>query len=191
LVAFKSKNDLEIAGFPMQSNLVLINSHDGTGCFTIGSANRLHRCDNMFASAIESIAIRHSSSMNDQIEQLMMEIMGVEKSLEQELQTISNFKNVAIDQSIIDQLKGQLFGEDWNGGMQFTTNMRNKMLRFDQSLAIETGQLGMNAFGLFNAATHYTTHNFVHNAKVDFRDYPIFGKKAEINKTAFELCAAL
>jgi len=190
LVAFERPDqNFEIAGFPIESHLILMNSHDGTGCIEVGESHKLHRCNNMFASTMTRLKIFHNSNMNNQIEALKFQIMNVEASIAEELDTISTFANVKIDSAIIEQFKINWFGDFQDS--EPTTTMKNKMLRFDQSVIQEVGQLGMNAFGLYNAVTHYTTHNFLKTGSCNEKDFPIFGERASMNKEAFSFCAAL
>lgn len=190
LVAFKrSDKPFKIGQWEVENHLVFINSHDGTKGFEIGSSNGLYRCANMFASTTINTKIYHNSAMQDAIDELKMRIMGVDEILEQEFAVLNRWQNVKISPKIIQDAKEQLFNL---GGKELSTAMTNKLLRFDASVDQEIGQLGHNLFGLHNAVTHFTTHNYQakENSSLEWgKDFPLWGGRANLNAKAFQICS--
>ena len=190
LVAFKrSDKPFKIGQWEVENHLVFINSHDGTKGFEIGSSNGLFRCANMFASTTIATKIYHNSGMQDAIDELKMRIMKVDEILEQEFAVLNRWQNVEISPKIIQDAKEQLFNL---GGQQLSTAMTNKLARFDASVEQEIGQLGHNLFGLHNAVTHFTTHNYQakENSSLEWgKDFPLWGGRANLNAKGFQICS--
>lgn len=190
LAAFKRpEQPFKICGFEIENHLILINSHDGTKCFEVGSNNRLHRCDNMFKSTFVEIKIRHNRFMWDEIEKFELAVIGYDETLKRELQTIERFADVKISPQVIEDAKKMVFGAAINGG-EISTATANKLIRFQESIDTELAALGNNFFGLWNGVTHYTTHNMLIKERGEY-DFPLFDKAATINEKAFKWGAKL
>jgi hypothetical protein len=61
------------------------------------------------------------------------------------------------------------------------------MIDFQNSINIETADLGNNLFGLFNSVTHYTTHKL----KNENTFGNLFGTANKINEKAYDLVLEL
>jgi hypothetical protein len=101
---------------------------------------------------------------------------------------MERFAQVQIDdvvkQSLVERLT-RMTNEEKLGTKEISIRKENVMNNLWQSIDKECLALGDNLFGLFNGATHYTTHT----KKVK---EPIFGNclgsLARINNDAFEFC---
>lgn len=188
IVFDRPEQPFKIGEWSIENRLVFINSHDGTKCLEIGSYDNLLRCSNQFKHIFVNMKLRHNADMWANIETLEAQILGYDEQLKTELLQIERFIGVPIDTQILKEAREMVFGAALTGG-KVSTQTANKVARWDNSMAIETGKLGMDVFALFNGATHFTTHNFFDAKKTT--ELPFFNKAADINEKVFSFCKEL
>jgi Domain of unknown function (DUF932) len=168
--------------------MLIGNSHDSSTGFFIGNSSKMIRCSNRFSKVFRQLQVHHTRHHDTKIE----ELIGYFETFTQERKKLFNkmesFAKIEIDDSIKEALVQRLTrmtNEEKLGLKEISIRKENVMNSLWQSIDKECLALGDNLFGLFNGATHYTTHT----KKVK---EPIFGNclgsLARINNDAFEFC---
>jgi hypothetical protein len=157
---YQEKN-LFINGCGFTEHLVLINSHDGSRPFYAGSTNNLARCENQFFSSIKIIRKKHNSRLViDQylVHEIVNSYKRGRKTIYDKMEKLDKIK---VDDKVVEDLIRDLHARlNWDSakpkpGEKVDTPSMN-LLR--QCIYKEMGDIGKNAFGLFNGVTWYTTH---------------------------------
>jgi hypothetical protein len=182
----RNDNPPNFAGQKAQDFLIIGNSHDGSTAFFTGLTNYIYRCENMFSQGNQHSRIRHSAGAEQELRAIEKthdlyynQLTGVYERAEQmsEYKTcyaeLENFTNYVLNINPNER------EED------LPTRTRNTKENFLQSVNRETAALGHNLFGLFNGATHYTSHVLTNQKNV-------FGNPLNlantINSRAFDFC---
>lgn len=187
----KIDGSLYMNGHKYTEYLVLGNSHDGTRPFHVGITSNLARCQNQFYSSIKLVRKKHTKNLIvDEI--LVKEIVDSyllgRKSVNDQLDGLDR---ISINRSTIEQLISDVYMNlYWDSRKpqpgEFINTPAMNLLR--NSILKETGDLGMNAFGLFNGVTWYTTHE-MHGEQEIFGNTG--GTAARINQRAFNFVTEL
>lgn len=157
---YQEKN-LFINGCGFTEHLVLINSHDGSRPFYAGSTNSLARCENQFFSSIKIIRKKHTSKLiidKYLVQEIVNSYKRGRKVIYKKMESLDKIK---VDDQVVEDLIRDLHSRlNWDSsrpkkGEKIETPTMN-LLR--QSIYKEMGDIGKNAFGLFNGVTWYTTH---------------------------------
>ena len=186
LAYLKNTNMLSLAGFPSADYLIIGNSHDGSTCFFVGASNYMYRCTNMFTSTKQHWKLNHRSGYKQKLEDLV-EVYDL--YFNEKTQMYEQINRMA-DTSTDEQNTAEFIDHVLQIGNPKEISRRMQTIRgeLQNSIATECAELGQNAFGLFNGATHYTTH--VLNSKNNMFGNP-FGHANTLNQRAFNYCANL
>lgn len=152
----ENTNDVKVNGFNVNKYLVLGNSHDGTKGIFLGTSEIMLRCLNQFGKIVRNNVIKHTKNNSSKIDDLKKAYESYFMELEVMTKTYAKMHNVSIDKTLMESLTKRLF--DVKENEEISTRKTNQIFDFNTSLAKETKELGMNAFGFFHATTHYTTH---------------------------------
>lgn len=185
------EQNLSINGCGFNEHLVLINSHDGSRPFYAGSTNTLARCENQFFSSIKIIRKKHTSPLVIN-EFLVHEIVssykrgrsGINKKLE-------SLDKIKVDDSVVEELIKDLYTRlYWDSSMPKPTEKIDSpsMNLLRQCIYKEMGDIGRNAFGLFNGVTWYTSHE-MRNSDRHFGNTG--GMANQLNQRAFQFVSKL
>lgn len=170
LIAF-DKGEFEILGHKISNHLILASSHDGSNGITIYEKRVMHRCKNMWIRGANNahVIVYHNRFMEANINMMIKgfekKMVMLDKNVESEIDRITRYANVKIDQSIIKDAARYIL-EINEQDRDLSTTKLNKFDRMIDSLKTEMLQTGMTGFGLFNGVTHFNTHNFNANGEV-------------------------
>ena len=182
---------LKLSGLDLNEYLVIGNSHDESRQLFIGTAQHLIRCENQFFSSVPLFKARHICGLgitDDFAKMLRNEYEVGRKALYNAIETLPNKK---IHQGLIDNLIIHLLNTDKEvpddaEKKRIMNSIQGKSLR--ASIDHETKDLGMNAFGLFNGVTWFTSHELKTTAQ-NFGNAT--GVAQELNAKALEYCNKL
>jgi Domain of unknown function (DUF932) len=179
---------IEVQGHQFQDYMLIGNSHDSSTGFFIGNSSKMIRCSNRFSKVFRQLQVHHTRNHDTKIEQLLGYFQTFMAERKQLFTKMEQFAKVQIDDSIKEALVQRLTRmnqEEILGTKEISIRKENVMNSLWQSIDKECLALGDNLFGLFNGATHYSTH--VKKAKE-----PIFGNclgsLARMNDDAFQFC---
>ena len=186
-----TKNKFEIDGHYIEDYLLISVGFTGNNSFSVGSVNKLLRCQNEFGNINRMWSIKNTASRQIKTEELM-------DSFEQHIavrnlmfESFNRFKNVKIDQKIINDCKRSLMEMEQGETVQDLGKIRaNNYMQLSSAIANETAELGKNLWGLFNGVTKHTTWNLERNQS----ERNIFGNvvkgetRYKMNKNAYDFC---
>ncbi len=186
LAYLKNTNSLSLAGFPSGDYLIIGNSHDGSTAFFVGASNVLYRCTNMFTSTKQHWKLNHRKGYKRKLSDLVevYDLYFNEKT--QMYEELNRMADIAINEEKTQSFANEVLQIENMGEMSTRMNTIRGELMY--SIQTECAELGNNAFGLFNGATHYTTH--ILNSKNNMFGNP-FGHANTLNRRAFNYCAEL
>ena len=199
--------------------MVLMNGHDGSLRLMMFPSTIRIVCNNTFTMALARageqehfVKIRHTKTMHDKIdlaqETLGLAVKSVESTTDMMKAMASKRLTVAQTFDIIDQLVPMPKlpeGKDTSAGVTRAQNRRNRLLELNEA-GIGTDIVGVRGtgWGLFNAVTEFTTHEFnvkpgvaKEHAEYNQRKSEAllnstwFGKGAELNEKAAKLILAI
>lgn len=157
---YKGENQF-LNGCGFSDYLVLGNSHDGTRPFFAGATNNLARCQNQFYSSIKLVNKKHTShfSVNQHLVDTI--IASYKAGRKTVLKKLENLDKVKVDEKVVEELITDLYKRIyWDSSMPKPGEKINvpSMNTLRDCIYKEMGDIGLNAFGLFNGVTWYTTH---------------------------------
>lgn len=158
-----------------------VNSFDGTTSLSFGTSTITISCSNTFWGVYKDLdtKIRHTKNMGVKIDLICQRIDNV--LLEEKLMfdNIVKLSEIEVKQKVKDDVKKSLFDIDKKIDLQnekdiesLSTNIQNKLNRFEIDLNGEISEKGNNLWGLFSGVTKYTTHSI---SKEDNSEKKIFG----------------
>jgi Domain of unknown function (DUF932). len=177
----QAEENTKLMDWDMKNYMVIGNSHDGTTSFFIGTSDVMIRCMNQFSSVSQKMKAYHSKNNDLKIEQILRYFQTYQQEKLEVEQKMEKMQKVKIDEKIIIALTEKLFRME-TGQEEVSTRKANLVESFRESVKRETGDLGMNLFGLFHGVTHYTTH--VSKSEKVFGN--VIGHSSIMNKQAME-----
>ncbi|PWK27177.1 uncharacterized protein DUF932 [Arcicella aurantiaca] len=182
---------LKILGYDFKDYLMIGNSHDGSTGFFIGNSNMMVRCSNRFTKHFRNIEIRHTTNLQEKIENLLTYFQNHYMNERAEMKnTFEKWSGVDIDEEVKTMLVERLVNlkhEERADNSIISVRKKNLMKMINLSIVEETNALGNNLFGLFNGVTHYTTHTRKNRQQIFCN---ALGGANEINQTAYKFCDA-
>lgn len=157
---YKEQNQF-LNGCGFSDFLVLGNSHDGTRPFFAGATNNLARCQNQFYSSIKLVNKKHTShfSVNQHLVDTI--VSSYKSGRKAVFKKLENLDKVKVDDKVIESLITDLYTRIyWDSSKPKPGEKVNvpSMNTLRDCIYKEMGDIGTNAFGLFNGVTWYTTH---------------------------------
>lgn len=192
VIAFlKCTNNLTVQGYEFKDWLMLGNSHDGSTGLFIGNSNMMIRCSNRFTQNFRQFQIYHTKHHDFKIDYLLDGVSSYHTQRQKFYDSMGDYVNFEITQThknnLVHLLADYSPAEILNQS-EISTRKLNIATDLHNSINRECHALGDNLFGLFNGATHYTTHTKKSNV-ITFGNS--FGIKAELNKKALNFCNQL
>ena len=176
-------------GLKLGENFVIGNSHDGSTAFFMGITTQIYRCSNMFTQRNMQAKVYHRSDQEQRVREAVKTIdlyYDQQRNLYTQWEDLGSKNALPNDPAtVVNGILGIETQEQINGLSTRKQNIREKMFA---SISREVKALGNNIFGIFNGITHYTSN--VMTQKNALYGNP-FGRAAELNKKAFELCQGL
>lgn len=183
---------LAIAGSKIQGYLTIGTGFDGNRSFYVGHTNQYLRCSNQWGSIITELTARLTKNVLLKVEDIVENIQ-IYTEYEAELyKHFEQFQTVKIDEKIIQECIARIAGlTDEEKALsvkerqeELSSQKLNKMDEIAASIRTEVGELGHNAWGMFNGVTHYTTHVMSSRTQESFGN--LFGAKNTANQKAYE-----
>ncbi len=153
---------IKVLDYDFQDFMLIGNSHDSSTGFFIGNSNQMTRCSNRFSKVFRQLQVHHTRNHNAKIDQLIGHFQTFMNERKQLFAKMEQFAKVEIDDSIKEALIQRLAGmtnEEKLGNKEISIRKENIIHELWKSVDKECLALGDNLFGLFNGATHFTTHS--------------------------------
>lgn len=185
-------NPLEIAGSKIEGFLTLGVGFDGSRSFFIGHTNNYLRCSNEFAYIVKDFTSRLTKNNMVRVEDIIKNIALYKEYEEKLYENFQKFQDVKIDEKIVNECVARIINmteEERLDPNEMSTQKHNKMHDVLASIRPECGELGNNAWGLFNGVTYYTTHVYESSAHREYNT--LFGSRKEMNHKAYDFCKEL
>jgi hypothetical protein len=138
---------------------------------------------NQFGTIIQNMKIRHSSSMEQKLEDVVHDIQKYFEGVKRMNQNFERMREVKIDKEIIEALAMRIF--EVENLTDISEGKLKKMMAFNASAEEEIDALGSNMWGAFNSVTHYTTFKVV-NRNPTLGNF--WGQAGDINRRALKFC---
>ena len=186
-----TKENFDIDGNNIEDYLLIGVGFGGNTSFFVGSVNRLMRCTNEFGNINRTWKIRNTIGRHLKTEELIQSFDQHIATRELMFDAFRKFQEVKISPELVTACKRQLLGiGEQDKIADLSGYKRNRYQELSVAMNSEMQELGQNAWGLFNGATWYTTHDL----KKDESDKNIFGNisgdlRNSLNKNAFDFCA--
>lgn len=176
-----SDPNFKLVGQKVDDYLVVGNSHDGTTSLFLGNSTTIIRCMNQFGTIVQNMKIRHSSKMEEKLDDIISDLEDYFLGVKRLNSTFERFTEIKISPEIITALTQRLF--DMDNFTDASPKKLEKVADFKASITQEMDALGSNFWGLFNGVTHYTTHKTVNRnpTKGNF-----WGMSGEMNNKALK-----
>ena len=176
---------LQITGLPVKEYLLIGNSHDASSKIFIGTANTLIRCNNQFSKKLRVFEINHTRSLEFTDDELQQFLQTYEAGRAKLYTQLEKLKRIKVTEQEIEALLNRLLKEVES---EHKSALPESGQLLKQAINRETIELGMNAWGLLNGVTWYTSHD-LKNAQTTIGN--VTGRAAELNRQAFDYCMNL
>ena len=190
LAAFKMPEGFSIGGMDdIEQYIYLMNSNDGSGGIRIIPANIRIACSNQFSYMLgllnkmginkNALTIRHSSKMNERVDQLVEALKIVDHLNEVFCQNATELLEVQMEQDdrinfYIDTLGLKQKEEMMKGGKDYDANnpyglgtrgqnTLTELLELELSPTNQLNGMGGSAWATFNTATEYIDHSWTYS----------------------------
>lgn len=179
----KDQQNNVIVGDECRQYMIIGNSHDGSGSFFVGATNYILRCTNQFSHIVKSMKVRHSSGIYENISQMEGMIDLYYNKINGIYSRAKEMKEKKVTSKIVNDFTLEILG--LKKEEKLSTRASNNVDRLLESIESEMYDVGDNVWGLFNGATHYTTHQMNHRK-------PVFGNvlnaPKQVNDRAWGFC---
>lgn len=182
-------NDVQIAGSRMDGFMTIGCGMDGSKSFFIAHSQEFLRCTNQFSRLVDKFTSRLTKNNMLRVEDIVNNISlytEYEKTLYNNMEKMLKVK---IDEKLLQDCVARLVklsDEERLDRSLISTQKLNKIDDIMASMRTEMADVGYNALGLFNGATHHSTHVMGSRSQDYFGN--LHGAKGEFNKNAYEFC---
>lgn len=187
-------NDLKLNyGDTIENFITGVNSFDGSTSLGFGNSTITISCQNTFFMAFRQLEnkIKHTASLKPRIDLILRSLDIIIEEEKEMFKTIERMTEVKMDAKVKELVTRKLFElakEDKLDGSNISTRKQNQLLTFEECFSNETKVKGDTLFGLFSAATNYTTHFF---KKEDASEQKMFAKIGNIERDIFKTLAEM
>jgi len=169
----------QIAGHDFRSYMVMGNSHNGSSSFFVGENNTMTRCDNQYSSIGNAARLRHTKNVRSNIAIVPAIFNNYLKRKQVVIEMLQKMEKIPIGIQQVKTLINSLQNVDAE-----TVKKQRQTVILEDCIKRETKALGMNAFGVFNGVTFWTTHEKYSKDPVYSQ---LFGTKAQAQKKAIRI----
>lgn len=182
-------NDLKLGNDKIEGYVSGFNSHDGRTCLSFGTATVTVSCMNTFWMGYRqtNTKLRHSSTMRPRIEEILRQIDVLLKEEQTQFGEITKLSETRMTPEVKELITKRLFElsvEERLDNPEFSTNLKNRLWKFDYDLKIETAQKNDSLWGLFSGVTRYTTHSM--KPRGDNSEGKMFGRTGVIEREIYK-----
>jgi phage/plasmid-like protein (TIGR03299 family) len=166
-----------------------LNAHDGSISVGFGSANTTVVCQNTFFQAYGEVQkFRHTKTMKERIEVAKEELR---KTISKDDLLMVKFKQMAdlpIRDEAIERVLNKIFKVDINDDTsKISTQKKNKIVDFSDSLQTSIDEQGKTIWALFNGITRYTNHITAPKDIIKKMDYLMLTGGMEMMNSGFDV----
>lgn len=172
----------------IKRQITALNSHDGSKSIGFGSSNTVVVCQNTFHKAYRDMTkAKHTFNVNEKVNELAN---GIKNTIQQDLLLMESFKRMAdvqLKDEMIERVINKIFNvKKSDVQSEISTNKKNKIVAFADSLETEIKLEGKTIWGLFNAVTRYTNHVDGPKRKDDLNEYLMNGHGYQISNMCYD-----
>ena len=181
--------DLKLGNDTIKGYLSGFNSFDGRSSLGIGNSTITVSCQNTFYRGYREVEthIRHSASMKPRIEEILAKIdlvMKEEKTMFQEIIHLNETRMTPEVKELITKRLFEISVEERLDSPEFSTNLKNRLWRFNYDMDIEIASKGETLWGLFSGITRYSSHSMKQGK--DNSENKMFGKIGAIERNSYK-----
>jgi len=181
-------SDLKLGNDTIKGYISGFNSFDGKTALAFGNSEVTVSCMNTFWRGYKSVdtKLRHSSNMKPRIEEILSRIdllVNEEKEMFQEITRLNDVRMTAEVKELITKKLFDIGIEERLDNPKFSTNLKNRLWRFNYDLGIELAQKEDSLWGLFSGVTRYTTHSM--KTGKDNSESKMFGRTGNIEREIY------
>jgi phage/plasmid-like protein (TIGR03299 family) len=181
-------NDLNLGNDKVEGYISGFNSFDGRTALGFGNASVTVSCQNTFYRGYKEVStkLRHSSTMRPRIEEILRQIDVLLKEEQTQFGEIKRMSEVRMTDEVKELITKRLFEisvEERLDSNEFSTNLKNRLWRFNYDLGIETAQKDSTLWGLFSGVTRYTSHSMKQGK--DNSEGKMFGRTGVIERKIY------
>ncbi|HUT64345.1 MAG TPA: DUF932 domain-containing protein [Anaerolineae bacterium] len=178
--------DHNMAGDVIKGYISGFNSFDGRASLAFGNSKTTVSCQNTFWMAYKQVdtRMRHSANMRPKIDEILRKIdvlMAEEKEQFREIERLHQVRMTPEVKELVSRILFDISIEDQLDTL--STNKKNKLIKFNYDLGIETAQKGDNLWGLFSGVTRYTTHSMKNG---DNSEGKMFGRTGNLEREIYK-----
>ena len=182
-------SDLTLGNDTIRGYISGFNSFDGKTALAFGNSEVTVSCMNTFWRGYKQVEtrLRHSANMKPRIEEILAKIdilVKEEKDMFKEITRLNDVRMDAGTKELVTKMLFDLNKEERLDSNTHSTNLKNRMWRFNYDLGIETAQKGDNLWGLFSGVTRYTTHSM--KTGKDNSESKMFGRTGNIEREIYQ-----
>jgi len=188
-------DDLKLGNDTIKGYISGFNSFDGKTSMAFGNSEVTVSCQNSFWRGYKQVAthLRHSSTMRVRIEEILSRIDVLVKEEQDMFKEITRLSEVRMTAEVKELVTKMLFEIDITERLDaptvpFSTNKKNKLVKFGYDLNLETAQKGDNLWGLFSGVTRYTTHSMKNS---DNSESKMFGRAGKLEREIYSELVAM
>ena len=178
----------KIGDFEMKNYMVLGNSFDGTSSIFLGSSDIVIRCMNAFGRISKQNKIRHTSSSETKISELVKSLEIFFKEKEELYLKFSEWNGRMVNSEEIEYIIRKVTNLEEKLDENSTRRL-NKAETIKMAVQRETNAMGDNLWGIMNGMTYYSTHLMQKENRKNFGN--IVGNQANFNNKAFKVIQEL
>jgi phage/plasmid-like protein (TIGR03299 family) len=187
-------NDLKLGNDVIKGYISGFNTFDGTSSLGFGNSSVTVSCMNTFYRGYHEVntRLRHSASMKPRIEEILSRIdllMKEEKTMFQEITRLNETRMTPQIKELITKRLFEISVEERLDSNKFSTNLKNRLIRFNYDMEIEVASKGDNLWGLFSSVTRNTSHSMKQGK--DNSENKMFGKTGNIERGIYKTLVGL
>jgi Domain of unknown function (DUF932) len=153
-----------------------------------GNSSVTVSCQNTFWRGYKEVntKLRHSASMKPRIEEILAKIdvvMKEEQTMFGEITRMNETRMTPEVQELITKRLFEISVEERLDSPEFSTNLKNRLWRFNYDLGIELASKNDSLWGLFSGVTRYTTHSMKQGK--DNSEGKMFGRTGSIEREIY------
>jgi phage/plasmid-like protein (TIGR03299 family) len=181
-------NDLKLENDTIKGYISGFNSFDGKTALAFGNSEVTVSCQNTFWRGYREVntKLRHSASMKPRIEEILAKIdvlMEEEQTMFGEITRMNETRMTPEVKELITKRLFEISVEERLDSPEFSTNLKNRLWRFNYDLGIELASKNDSLWGLFSGVTRYTTHSMKQGR--DNSEGKMFGRTGNIEREIY------
>ena len=182
-------NDLKLGNDRIEGYISGFNSFDGRTALAFGNAKITVSCMNTFWTGNKQVStrLRHSSTMRPRIDEILQQIDVLLNEEQVQFGEITKLSETRMTPEVKELITKKLFEisvEERLDSNEFSTNLKNRLWRFNYDLGIELAQKNDSLWGLFSGVTRYTTHSM--KPRGDNSESKMFGRTGTLEREIYK-----